>query len=827
MEFLAHCILIVIGLIICFGGIYIRKVVSGMIGFIWGLTAGIALVMLLAGDALMSALIFGSSDSDSMLYTILVLVIAAAITYISIKFERLCAAINAFFASFILLLIVLVLTSSDIGTLLVILALLGAAIIAYISYLYYMYAFVIVTAFSGGLLASIGIDGMVYNSNIVSIIMGYSDGTMLIFLCTIALGCAGTIFQVKKLHEMIGEQYGKTAQNNLNFHMNMEAVGKNITFSVDWDSVKKELQDEIILFAAPIIAFILFPIIWNTSTGASMIVYDILLITESVVTGIFIGGLVYTAVNHSIPFNAMYILPYCVSELIFYHSSFQYDVYSSFIELFKFVLLWCILYFASKIITDNGFRPILLVVIAIVWENWLCTLVIYLNTYSLLGLNVFNISKIITIVIVAWYLYQTRLCQNIFLLDSGTYSVPKTLDTAKRNQYFLLTVVVLLVTITISTVVVTIENESYENDYYEEQVEDNTYQNNIYEEDDLDGSDDVDSTYNSDTDNLTKLESVLDFSTYVVYDIRDETGLDMSGCEDFYFSYPADFLQIVEKELPGDGIWMKLEDDDNFVSVEARCFYQGDGDPQSNFQSAVSYIESSIVEKERILYNENASDGFARAIVTGYTRNKSQIVYAIIAVDDISEKEMIIYTDNNKQYSSYFEYMTECMYRACGFSNSSKKVEDKSLEENSTVQDNGVEQYVSEIRNICEQTDKELSSMTIEDGGSGTTRYIDTDGKIRMIITEAGAYYDLDSSIQNSEAVYFYDTLGPSEKVCFVSVTSENGDVYKFYLKDSLCYRYIDGDGEIYDYPSGIAPTELSAYAEFCSRASLEIAWAR
>lgn len=170
----------------------------------------------------------------------------------------------------------------------------------------------------------------------------------------------------------------------------------------------------------------------------------------------------------------------------------------------------------------------------------------------------------------------------------------------------------------------------------------------------------------------TKLESVLDFSTYDVYDIQNESGIDMSGCEDFYFSYPADFLQIIDKELPGDGIWMKLEDNDNLASVEARCFYQGDGDPQSNFQSAVSYIESSMVEDERILYTENASDGFSRAIVTGYTKDKSQIVYAIIAVDDLSEKEIIIYTDNDEQYSSYFEYMTECMYQECGFSNASK-----------------------------------------------------------------------------------------------------------------------------------------------------------
>lgn len=829
VEFLAHCILIVVGLIICFGGLYIRKVVSGIMGFIWGITVGITIAMLLAGDAIMSAAILGSSDSDSALYMMLALAIAIAVTYLSVKFDRLCAAINAFLASFVLFLIMFLVLSSKAGALLVLLALLGAAVMAYISYLYYMYAFVIITAFSGGLLASLGIDGMVHNSSIIDMMLGYSDGIALILLCTVALGCAGTVFQIKQLHRMMGQQTGGTAQGNTHFHINMDKLGKSITFSVDWDSVKKELQDEIFLFAAPIIAFILFPIIWNTSTGSSMIIYDILLITESVVTGIFIGGLVYTTVNHSMPFNAVYILPYCVAELIFYRTSFEYDMYGSLIELLKFALLWCILYFVSKVITDNGFRPVILVIIGIAWENWIFTLVKYLDTYSILGLNVFNISKIVAIVIVAWYLYQTRLCQNIFLLDNGTYSVAKTstLDTAKRNQYLMLTVVVLLVTITISTVVVAIEDKSYEDDYYGEQVEEDIYENNTYPEDDLENIGDSDSDYNSNTADLTKLESVLDFSTYDVYDIKDEASFDMNGCEDFYFSYPADFFQIVEKELFEDGIWMELEDDANLATVQLRCFYQGTDDPQTNFRTTVNDIESSIVEEERILYTENASDGFARAIITGYTEDKSRIIYAIIAIDDISEKEMIIYTDADEQYTSYFEYMTECMYRACGFSNSSRKVDDKTPGKNSAVQNNHVEQLVSEIRNICERTDEELPSMEIEDGGGGATRYIDSDGKICMIIVEAGEYYDLDSSIQDSKASYFYDTSNPYERACFVSVTTEDGEIYKFYLKDSACYRYIDGDGGIHDYPNGVDPMEISKYGDFCSRADLEIAWAR
>lgn len=770
IEFLAHCILIVIGLIICFGGIYIRKIVSGIMGFIWGLTAGIALIMLLAGDALMSALIFGSSDSDSMLYILLALTIAIAVTYISIKFDQLCAAINAFLASFILFLIMLLVLSSKIGALLVILALLGAAVIAYISYLYYMYAFVIVTAFSGGLLASLGIDGMVHNTSIMDMMLGYSDGMTLILLCTIALGCAGTVFQVRQLHRMMGE-------GQLELPSMSMCPGKNfkISFTIDSECLRRELVQDKLLFIVPIVIFFILPAIdhyWNDSIIAIYVIG----ILDAVLKGVFLGGLIYSAAANCTLFGLIYLLPYCAGQIFNYHMLFQNDFYGRMVVLFTYVFLLLILKIIFALATDKKAALIVMTGVTYVWDTWGTTILHGLNGNSLVGINLYNILHVVTAGIFVWYLYETRIKE-----VGSAQSVRK-----RRNLFATATVIIFIVT-AIGLTVEYIENRESIN--FELGIIKESAEIALTSDEEFEG-------YSSE---MKEFAAFLDGgwygdrgSTIVFYADNGELTLTRNGETHTYTYNQLDFDHNGIVDTPWLGTIFNRESDD--VLQYHHWFITPSGTTEF-FEVFCDYSRKELCWG----YYEDTGKGAHQTSAENF----------YMTGEDYDNGELM--NENNEG----------------NMNGDSEETLDNDFEENEITEYDTVESIVSEIRNICEQIDKELSSMATEDGGSGTTRYIDSDGKIRMITTKAGAYYDLDASVQNSEAAYFYDTLGPSEKVCFVSVTSENGDVYKFYLKDSLCYRYIDGDGEIYDYPSGISPMELSAYGEFCSRASLEIAWSR
>ena len=80
-----NLLLLVVGLVICFGGIYIRKVCSAILGLIWGALCSFAVILMTVG-------LWGIDDETF----IIVAVCAIACALISVIYDKLCAAINAF-----------------------------------------------------------------------------------------------------------------------------------------------------------------------------------------------------------------------------------------------------------------------------------------------------------------------------------------------------------------------------------------------------------------------------------------------------------------------------------------------------------------------------------------------------------------------------------------------------------------------------------------------------------------------------------------------------------------------------------------------------------
>lgn len=192
----SNLLLLVVGLVICFGGIYIRKVCSAILGLIWGALCSFAVILMTVG-------LWGIDDETF----IIVAVCAIACALISVIYDKLCAAINAFLSSFFLVTILLLMADSMESATLIIIAAVIALIVSIISVKIYNYSFIIMTAFSGAFIASIGGCGIIYNADasrvFLNLMLG-DDVAGFILIGTLVLGVLGCIVQWRRLK-------GKTA----------------------------------------------------------------------------------------------------------------------------------------------------------------------------------------------------------------------------------------------------------------------------------------------------------------------------------------------------------------------------------------------------------------------------------------------------------------------------------------------------------------------------------------------------------------------------------------------------------------------------------------
>lgn len=148
--------MIIVGLAMCFGGLYFRKFIAGLMSFCWSLLLGTLFLVL--------ALLSGNTEISTGIIIVGILVIAC--TIISVVYERICVAINSFISTFsILVIIFLFLSNFDEWIIWILLALICSFITAWISYNFYYLAFIINSAFTGGLIASIGFYGLFSDFN--------------------------------------------------------------------------------------------------------------------------------------------------------------------------------------------------------------------------------------------------------------------------------------------------------------------------------------------------------------------------------------------------------------------------------------------------------------------------------------------------------------------------------------------------------------------------------------------------------------------------------------------------------------------------------------
>lgn len=332
-------VLLLVGLSMCFGGIYFKKFFAGLMGFCWSLTLG----------SLFLVLALLSGDIETSAGIILVGIGVIACTIISVIYDRICVAINSFMGTFsIMFLIALIIGDSDNRALWIIMAIVISLIPAGISYYFYNWAFILNTAFTGGLIASLGgyglfadIDSSVFGGIIFG---GDSDFLAPILIGTVILGCIGTAVQFQKLNKELKSSSGGakfTMDYVTNGGMNVLEPIKALCMKVVHSEIVIDLCSEKLCLLISLIGFVVFPLANNymnwMETGLALFVNQSYFILETAAY----AGVIYFAYNKKTRSGIVYCIPYLVVRLIIDGSWMKYSMSIALLKMAEpFVVLF-------------------------------------------------------------------------------------------------------------------------------------------------------------------------------------------------------------------------------------------------------------------------------------------------------------------------------------------------------------------------------------------------------------------------------------------------------------------------------------------------------
>lgn len=446
-------VLFCVGLIICFGGIYFRKIVVGLIGLIWGIILGVIISFM----TMMSGGMYASGNGDSFSFFLMVLIIAIMMTVLSVMFEDVCIAISVFFSSLLFSLMILFIVF-DGGIELTTVLLIGIIIAIGLSILAFKYhenAFIIATAFSGAYLASIGLCGMFNASDLadtLSNIIFYGESTGLVSVTTIGLGIAGFYVQKRRLINFVSDSINPNTKSNFSSLMNTMSslVGSiNVTLPdlnisiikdkiVEYhqllgitdenESLQETLQKNkfLLIFAVIIGAVLPFIIrklsqsIYLNANGDNydrIIQYNLFFNYFSyILEALYIGAITFVTLTKNLKVNIIYHFLYVVGLL----AGNDYILMGAMLPRQTFwllagpLLMAIIIVLVSTFIKNNAYKPLIGTSITcficyIAWD-WLTYNYIYFSFMDAIASMVF--------IGTSFLLFKKYYDKNIFLLNS-------------------------------------------------------------------------------------------------------------------------------------------------------------------------------------------------------------------------------------------------------------------------------------------------------------------------------------------------------------------------------------------------------------------------
>lgn len=415
MEF--NFIMMCIGLVICFGAVYIRKVVAGIVGAIWGALLGL-LILLLSGSSVY--LLYRWDDSTVKT----VILFSVIVCVVSILFEKLCVAINTFLCSFFIFFVFacIFFEDNEAFEIILVIILTVAFILAVYSYAYYRYAFILVSAYSGAYIASVSGTGLVLNEEFGDVLGAFisgEDGSIvgIIIISTLILGYLGVYVQLQKFGQknIVNNKIQKDVEDYRSRLEKLSVIeGEFRKLNENTDKIMKKYFAILLVTSFLIIPLIeqsLFKIYYS-----AFIVHYMIIFLEGICTiliGITLGMLIFLMIVKNLKYQALYHLPYVIGYVVFNFTSIQYtSVWINIIQISKFTIIWYLLFVLVKNIRKDMIKPIVLVLVTILmWYvgiEWISRgFIPYYQNYR-------NIVGSISIVVTVYLLFKKKYDVNMF-----------------------------------------------------------------------------------------------------------------------------------------------------------------------------------------------------------------------------------------------------------------------------------------------------------------------------------------------------------------------------------------------------------------------------
>ena len=293
-------------------------------------------------------------------------------------------------------------------------------------------------------------------------------------------------------------------------------------------------------------------------------------------------------------------------------------------------------------------------------------------------------------------------------------------------------------------------------------------------------SEDAYALFNITEGTVENYASALDANNYQYYN---------SGIANFRFFYPATLYSDVN--------YNEQETNSDYGTNVKTIEFTGSEGSKLTF-TLLRYEGASIAEKSEEVYNKEKAElldaadvvygtyeDHGRIIVTGYTEDYSKLIYDLTNVDAEYVMQMKVVFPAYQGVRDRFQkdYVTECLYRLCGFSGSTANCRSYETYKAESI-DLDVE--IAKIQEWYYSSQDQLDNMDVVDTGEATV-YMEN-GNVQKIVV-----FDGINGIDDTREYSFKDN-----RLYFAFVY--NGDhEQRFYFVNNMLVRYIDEQSEIYD----------------------------
>lgn len=430
-----------IGLIICFGGIYWRRFISGLTGFVWGVIIGFII-------AFVQVKFYHNHMEDS---TELLLIFSCAILLcvLSVWLERLFAALNSFILSFFIICILGIASIEHLDSISAVLIIAGllALLIACAAYALHNYAYIISTAFSGGFIAVIGGIALTMQSDIsdvlVEIVLENDELTAAALSLTFMLGCLGCCVQFLRFHstdaaagdsspaiptisadkaasaitsaakasvQKVAEAASSVPQSE---KRDIQGMFDQLKAEQNRKDLLKELKENKLLFIPVLVYVWIVPLLYRLLNVmlCSISLYSAVDYVRIVSGAMSLGMFVFFVLTKRTKSNLVYASFAAVGNLLFNLSRLSYQRLVI-LEFFEYFLIWAVLAIVVKLIQKDTVKPLLAVVLA--WFLSYCVLNRIVYSYIVFQITLWMMIYLVIMVAENYLLFRKQYQINIF-----------------------------------------------------------------------------------------------------------------------------------------------------------------------------------------------------------------------------------------------------------------------------------------------------------------------------------------------------------------------------------------------------------------------------